>query len=164
MADETNLMDAAGRYRGKAVALVQSLVQTLTAQRDLYMQLAALARQQSECIAHGESEDLMRILAARGRLIDQLAPLDQQLQPYKDRWQQVLADMAEPDRNQVSMLLTQVQQLLSDLLEQDDADRQTLLRQKTEVSEQLSRTVTGSQLNRAYGVKRKPPTPGMGIG
>lgn len=162
--NQNPLLDPTGRYVGRATALAQTLAQVLGAQRDLYIQLATLARQQSEFIAQGASEDLMTVLATRSRLIDELAPLDKQLSPYKDRWQEVLDSLAGPDREQVSMLLTQVQQLLSDILEQDEADRQVLLRQKTDISSQISRSVTGGQLHRAYGVKPKPASPGMGMG
>ena len=150
------LLDPLGRYAGKAVALGRALVETLTAQRDLYVQLASLARKQSDCIATGDSETLMSILAARSQLIDQLNPLDVRLQPHKDKWDATLAELTPPDRAAVTALLTQVRQLLADILQQDEADRQQLERQKQEVSAQITRTVTGTQLNRAYGVRTRP--------
>jgi hypothetical protein len=167
MASNPNfLIDADGRYQGRAAALAKELIAVLTAQRDIYLQLAELARQQSAYIRSGASEDLMTVLAARARLVEQLTPLDRQLQPHKDRWPEVLETLAPPQRGAVSLLLTQVQQLLADLLEQDEADRQVLLEQKTDVGAQLSKTVTGRQLHRAYGGARgpRPSSPGMGIG
>jgi len=150
-----NPLDPQGRYAGKAAALGRELVDALTAQRDLYVQLATLARQQSDHISTGDSERLMSVLGARARLIDQLAPLDARLQPYKDKWDGILAGLSQPDRAEVSGLLTQVQQLLADILAQDEADRLQLIRQKEDVGAQIKRTVTGAQLNRAYRVKSR---------
>ena len=154
------LMNDQGQYIGRATALGRALVQTLSAQRDLYIQLAELARRQTDLVTAGRSEELMTVLAARSRLIDQLAPLDAQLQPFKSKWQTVLDSLGAEDRSAVSTLLTQVQQLLSDLLEQDEADRQALIRQKTDVGTQIGRTVTGTQLNRAYGSRPRTVHPG----
>jgi hypothetical protein len=157
------LLNSLGQYQGRSATLGKTLGEVLKAQRDLYLQLTALAKQQSQFIAEGASEGLMTVLAARSRIIEQLTPLDQQLRPYKDRWQGVLDGLAAEDRGNVSMLLTQVQQLLADILERDEADRQILVRQKESVGAQISRTVTGNQLNRAYGVKKNGAA-GMGIG
>jgi hypothetical protein len=134
--------------------LVGTLVKALTGQKELYAQLLALAKQQSQHVAVGDSESLMRVLAARSRLIDQVAPLDRELQPYKGRWQEVLDGLPANDREVVGTLLRDVQQLLGDILAQDEQDKESLIRQKEQVGVELKRTVTGAQVNQAYGVKR----------
>ncbi len=133
--------------------LVSTVTRALSGQKELYIQLLALAHQQSRYVAAGESESLMTVLAARSRLIDQVAPLDKQLQPYKGRWQEVLDELPPVDRQTVASLLKEVQQLLSDILVQDEQDKESLTRQKSDVGTQLSRAVTGAVLNRAYGMK-----------
>jgi hypothetical protein len=138
--------------------LVSTLVKTLAGQKDLYVQLLALAKQQSQYVATGESESLMRVLAARSRLIDQVGPLDRELQPYKGRWQEVLDGLPANDRETVGTLLKDVQQLLADILAQDEVDKQSLIRQKEQVGSELKRTITGAHLNRAYGMKRRTGT------
>lgn len=130
-----------------------AVVKALTAQRELYVQLLALAKQQSQYVMTGESEALMTVLAARSRLIDQVAPLDKELQPYKGRWQEVLDGLPQVQKEAVAKLLKEVQGLLSDILAQDEKDKESLIRQKTEVGVQIQRTVTGRTLNNAYGVK-----------
>ena len=134
--------------------LVGALVKALAGQKELYAQLLALAKQQSQHVAAGDSESLMTVLAARSRLIDQVGPLDRELQPYKGRWQEVLDGLPVTDREIVGNLLKDVQQLLSDILAQDELDKESLIRQKEQVGSELKRTVTGAQVNRAYGMKR----------
>jgi predicted nuclease with TOPRIM domain len=126
---------------------------TLAAQHTLYAQLRDLAKQQSEFVATGQSEALMTVLAARQRLIERLAPLDKELQPYKGRWQEIIDGLEEPARGTVSKLLMDVQQLLAQILERDDADKQSLIRQKTEVGLKIQGAIAGRQLNKAYGMR-----------
>ncbi|MGN6367024.1 MAG: flagellar export chaperone FlgN [Phycisphaerae bacterium] len=131
-----------------------ALVKALTGQKELYVQLLALAKQQSSHVAAGDSESLMRVLGERSRVLDQVAPLDRELQPYKGRWQEVLDGLPAAEREVVGNLLKEVQQLLGDILAQDEQDKESLIRQKEQVGTELKRTVTGAQVNRAYGVKR----------
>src|SRR5450631_933899 len=84
------------------------LVRVLSSQKSLYVQILALARQQSQYVATGQSEELMAVLAARSRLIEQVTPLDRQLQPFKGRWQEVLDGLPADDREVVGGLLKEV--------------------------------------------------------
>jgi predicted nuclease with TOPRIM domain len=133
--------------------LREKLVRALSAQKGLYLQLLALAREQSGHVATGQSEALMAVLAARSRLIEEVAPLDQKLQPFKGRWQEVLDGLPGGDRAAVAGLLKEVQQLLADILAHDEQDKESLMRQKADIGVQIKRTVTGAALNRAYGRK-----------
>ena len=132
---------------------VGAMKRVLAAQRDFYVQILALARQQSQFVSTGQTEELMTVLAARSRLIDQVGPLDRELQPYKGRWQEVLDGLEGANRQAVAGLLREVQQLLADILAQDEIDKDALNRQKAEIGVELNRTVTGKALNKAYGMK-----------
>ena len=105
-------------------------------------------------MAAGESEAADGHAGGASRLIDQVAPLDRELQPYKGRWQEVLDGLPEKNRVVVAGLLREVQQLLADILLQDEQDKESLVRQKTDIGVQIKRTVTGAAANRAYGVRR----------
>ncbi len=148
MAFGTELVNGLRREGGAAGALVRALA----AQKSLYGQILALAEQQSAMVTEGHGEGLMTVLAARARLIDQVAPLDRELQPYKGRWQEVLDGLPEQDRKTVGGLLKDVQQLLSAILSHDERDKASLIRQRTEVGGEIKRAVSGAALNRAYGI------------
>ena len=130
---------------------VPTLVRALSGQKVLYQQILTLARQQSQYVATGESEALMTVLGARSRLIEQVLPLDRELQPYKGRWQEVLDGLPAADRKVVGGLLQDVQQLLGEILALDERDKESLIRQKSVIGVEIKRTVTGSALNKAYG-------------
>lgn len=137
-------------------ALEQTLIDALSAQRAIYTELAALAKKQSEYVNTYDTENLMAILGARSRLLDQIAPLDRVLRPYKDCWQETLEKCGTDARGVITMLLTQVRQLLADILERDETDKEILVRQKQEVAGQIRHTVTGTQVTRAYGARPRP--------
>ncbi|HEY4329417.1 MAG TPA: hypothetical protein VGN88_06755 [Phycisphaerae bacterium] len=146
MSDTTLLM--LGRDRSVSTTLVRAL----TGQKALYQQILTLAHLQSGHVAAGETEPLMTVLGARSRLIEQVTPLDRELQPYKGRWQEVLDGLPAAERKVVGGLLQDVQKLLSDILAQDEHDKESLIRQRAVVGSEIKRTVTGAALNRAYGV------------
>ena len=134
-----------------AGGVVHSLVRALAGQKSLYEQILTLAQQQSQLVATGQTEALMTILGARSRLIEQVVPLDRDLQPYKGHWQEVLDGLPAADRKIVGGLLQEVQRLLGDILALDEHDKESLIKQRTVVSSEIKRTVNGAALNRAYG-------------
>ena len=154
MSHQTLLMNSLKRDGAPAgpTSLVDTIRSVLTRQKAIYVQILSLAKQQTAHVAMGESEALMTVLAARNRLIQDVAPLDRELQPYKGRWQQVLDGLPTADRRIVGELLQDVQRLLGDILAQDEKDKETLMRQKTQVGNELNRAVSGAALHRAYGV------------
>lgn len=135
------------------VSLGSMLARALSGQKTLYTQILTLCRQQTEFVRTGDTEGLMEVLAARGRIIEQVTPLDRELQPYKGRWQQVLDGLPQADRAVVGGLLMEVQKLLADILSADESDKDALVRQKNAVAADITRAVSGAALNRAYGVK-----------
>ena len=120
-----------------ASSLVPTLVRALSGQRSLYQQILALAKQQSQYVATGETEALMSVLAARSRLIEQVVPLDRELAPYKGRWQEVLDGLPSADRKVVGGLLQEVQKLLSDILTLDERDKESLVKQKSVIGTEI---------------------------
>lgn len=131
------------------------LVELLTRQHDLYRQLAELANKQSQFVRTGDAESLMSILGVRAGIIEQIEPLDKQIHPYRENWDASLSKLSQHDRMTAQGLMGAVQQLLSQILKQDEEDRKLLMEQKQQVGTQIRQAVTGSVVNKAYGVKPK---------
>ncbi len=149
----TNLFASPGAPSLAGMGLAATLVRALTGQKSLYTQIFGLCKQQSQYVSTGDAENLMTVLAARGRLLEQVAPLDKELHPYKGRWQQVLDGLPGKDRATVGGLLKDVQGLLAEILAADEVDKAQLVRQKEQIGTEISRTVSGTTLNRAYGIR-----------
>ncbi len=149
------LMPALKKTPVVEVSVSQVLMDILTRQHELYQQLSALAAKQSELVRSGDTNTLMSVLGARQNILEQLSPLDQQLQPYRATWDENLSAMTPDNRAKAQKLMAEVQQMLAAILKQDEEDRQSLMAQKEDVGAQIGQTVTGVQLNKAYGVKSR---------
>jgi hypothetical protein len=143
---------------------LDALVQRLERQRDLYRQLDALSREQAGIIAEGwnldadpsPSEQLLRLLSDRQKLIDELDGLHRQLAPYRDNWQSIWSTMAQADRHRIGPLVSEVEQLLARIIEQDDRDRKQLQQNQQQVTGQMRRV---NNAGRAINAYRTAPTP-----
>src|SRR5512143_3834194 len=114
-----NGLKRSGGEAGGAGGTVGTLVRALTAQKGLYEQILALAKQQSQYVATGESEALMTVLGARSRLIEQVVPLDRELELEKGGWEEVVDGGRPAERKGVGGLLQEVQRLLGEILALD---------------------------------------------
>jgi hypothetical protein len=132
-----------------------AIIAALSQQQRLYTELESLSQRQSAHVASGDADDLMIVIAARTRILDQLAAVDRTLTPYRGQWQETLDQLPVPERTQIAGLLQQVQQLLSLILARDESDQKALTAQKESVAMKLTHAATGRQVNRAYAATRR---------
>ena len=126
------------------------LVTVLTQQREVYQLLGELAEQQGTLIAANDADGLLRLLSARQQLVDCLGCLNEELIPMRQRWDEVLADMSDSDRQEVRSLVLEVNELLQSILKRDERDSEELSARKGEVESDLSRAATGRKAHVAY--------------
>jgi len=126
------------------------LVVVLRQQRDVYQQLGGLAEQQEALIAANDADGLLQLLSARQQLVDCVGRLNEELVPMRQRWQEVLADMSDSDRQEVRSLVLEVNGLLESILKRDERDSEELSVRKGEVESELSRAATGRKAHVAY--------------
>lgn len=136
------------------------LLELLEQQRRVYHQLHELSRRQGDLVQAGDAETLLSLLASRQGLIDELARLNERLEPYKRDWGMKWGGVDEMTRHRVHDAIGQVHHLLEAIMKQDDADRAALSRQRGEVAGQLGQVSRGAAMNKAYG----RPADGGGAG
>ena len=127
------------------------LKQLLAQQLDLYQQLRALTREQSNFIQQGQAESLLTVLAKRQRVIDALSKITTELQPFRDQWQTLWASLSPSDQQEIAPLVKQAEQELAAIIEQDKHDRDQIEDAKDQVGKQLSQTVHQGAALQAYG-------------
>lgn len=127
------------------------VIQLLDQQHLLYQQLNELARKQTDMVAGGDSEMLLRILAGRQRLIDRITQIDRELEPYRAEWARISESMAPAERQKAQELVADVQKLLGEILDRDKRDTEMLSGQKQQVSSQIQSASVGRRMNKAYG-------------
>lgn len=126
------------------------LIELLIQQSLLYRQLQELAQKQTDLVNGSDPEMLLKILAARQRLIDRLAAVDRQLQPIRDDWTTVSQSLSPSQRHEAQHLIDSVQQTLGEILARDEKDFNTLNSQKQKVSGEIRNVAAGKRVNQAY--------------
>ena len=131
-------------------AVSQNVITLLTRQRDLYLRLKDLAYRQRELVDKSDPEMLLKVLANRQRIIDQLSIIDRQLRPIREDWQKISDGFSNSDRNSVNLLVDQVKKTIEEILHRDKKDTETLTSKKNEIAVELKKTRTGRQMGKAY--------------
>lgn len=141
-----------------ASAEVPRLFALLEKQRALYQSLSELSRQQAGTIAEGRADALLAILAARQKLIDQIGMLNADLDPFRQRWDAILAALPAGERARAGDLVKQVQQLLGQIVEQDERDRNALTVARNRVQTELQKmNNVGGAINAYRSSAGTPP-------
>ena len=143
---------------------VATLTSLLEGQGQLYQQLAQLGGQQSQIIASDlgsadsadadAPEQLLRLLAQRQQLIDQIAETHEQLAPYRADWSALWQALSDQERCRIGSLVDQVEQLLAGIIKQDDQDRQKLQQAQSRAGAELKQLAAAGNAANAY-----KPTP-----
>ena len=74
------------------------LLELLREQRHLYRNLQSLSERQRRLISGDRPELLLNILRDRQMLVTQLARVNEQLSPYRNRWQEIYGQLPEAQR------------------------------------------------------------------
>ncbi|MFP4144968.1 MAG: flagellar export chaperone FlgN [Phycisphaeraceae bacterium] len=135
------------------------LIDKLSRQRDLYLQLKQLSDQQAGLIEEGQTEQLLSVLSQRQSLVDQLGGLTRQLAPLREAWPKLAGTLADDQRDRINGLLGEVELLLESIVQQDDRDRAKLSAAKQQVSSQLSQVSSAGQAVSAYQAAPKQQAP-----
>lgn len=130
----------------------QRLIELLGQQRDVYVQLRQLADVQRQAIDSDRSEELLRVLGERQRLINRLTEVNTALEPFRSRWDQIRQGIDPAGRQVVGELVEEVQGLLKGILDLDEGDCDALKRRTRACRDQAATAAIGQRVNAAYAV------------
>ncbi len=122
----------------------------LTRQRELYGRLKGLAYMQRELVENNDPEMLLKVLANRQKIINQLTAVDKQLKPIRANWKEVSGKFSELERQRVNMLVDEVKKTIEEILSRDKADTDALTVKKDQVATELKKVRTCRQMSNAY--------------
>lgn len=130
-----------------AVGLVELLVQ----QRSVYQELDALSGEQGRLVDAGDAEPLLNLLGQRQALIDQLTQLNARVEPYRQNWPALWAQLDASTQSHIQRLIDEVQSLLDAIVQRDERDRAALSAQRDRVAGETQQLRRGAVVHRAYG-------------
>ena len=132
------------------------LIDLLTQQRDVYVQLKGLSDQQAPLIAGGAGEQLLAVLSQRQRLVDALGCLNEELTGCGQRLGELIATLPEAQRDRLRSLMEQVDSLLKAINEQDDRDHHELQAFQQKIASEMNQV---SRVGAALNAYRTAPPP-----
>ncbi len=142
--------DTASHRRESAALLHERVMPALERQAALYDELAAFGPKQDKLIAQGEGDELLRLMAERQDVVDQLVEVHQGLEDVREDWQGFIGGLAEGDRAELGKRLDTVKALAGRVHEQDSRTRASLDGAKDRVQSDLSGLGRGKGAVRAY--------------
>ncbi|MCP4711567.1 MAG: hypothetical protein GY869_23355 [Planctomycetes bacterium] len=134
----------------QAMDIGSHLIQLLTKQRLLYRQLRELAQKQSDLVDGSNPELLLRVLAARQRIIDRLRGIDKELKPIRDEWRQIASMLPSPQQQEAQKLVAEVQEILGEIIARDEKDTKTLSDQQQHLAGEMQTAAAGKRVHQAY--------------
>ncbi len=129
---------------------LDTLLDLLARQRDLYQELQGLSARQQSIIAQGQTEQLLLVLSERQVLVDRLTAINKDLAPLRGRMSELTDGASEDTRMRIRGLVDEVQQLLASIIDRDEQDRRHLEASKASVGQELSRVNTAPAAINAY--------------
>lgn len=120
-------------------------------QVDLYRRFESLADRQRNLIAEEDSQPLLRLLADRRKLIDELTVMSDQLEPYRANWSTMRESLTPDQQGTAEQLLREAGKCLERIIDGDNADVKLLTARKTRTATAVSEVQAGQRMLAAYG-------------
>lgn len=112
----------------------------LDEQEALFVRLDALSKQQHSLVEGERTDELLRLLTERQTVIDGIAGLARELQPFRDRWESVLDEAKPEQRDRLSHQVERMADLAALVAARDDTDRKLMERRRDSLAAELAGT------------------------
>jgi predicted nuclease with TOPRIM domain len=133
------------------------LAELLEQQESLFLRLDALSRRQSQLVLDEQTDDLLRVLGERQELVEALEQASREAEPYRRRWDEVLAAAAPAQRERIRAQVERLAQLAAEIAARDDADRREIERRRDRLAGDLAGVGRVRGAVAAYGPVRQRP-------
>ncbi|MFH1419594.1 MAG: hypothetical protein ABII12_15060 [Planctomycetota bacterium] len=141
---------APGPNDGPSQPGASQLVELLERQRSLYHRLRTLAERQKSLVVCEDVQPLLRLLADRQRLVDELMELNKEMSEFRRNWSSIYGSLDGASRKRVARLLEEANSALGLILRSDSRDTATLSAKRQDVATRLASIDSGSRVSAAY--------------
>jgi len=135
------------------------LRRVLDAQHALYAELDGLSRLQAGLIESGDTSGLINLLSSRQVLIDQIATLNADLDPFVRSWARLLAQVLPDQRTELERRIASIDALIAGIARRDDDDRKNLDTRRRAASDSIGAAARARAATSAYGADLAGRTP-----
>jgi len=133
----------------------EEVLALLDKQVELFRRLLTLAGKQREQIGQDDTKPLLRLLAQRQTLTEELTRLGSSLRPVCHDWHKFRERLEVSDAHRAKELLGQAKAMLRKLMESDAQDARLLSVRKVKSAEAISASVSSQMAVAAYNKSSK---------
>lgn len=130
--------ESAPRSLGEASGWRPALFRLLGEQRSRLERLERLSERQGGLIERGDTDGLLALLAERQPLVDELAGLTDEVQPYRAAWAEVLRVLGPADGERAMREAEWLESAAARLAERDRRDAATLEARRDAMAQEIS--------------------------
>ncbi len=130
---------------------LQAALEALEAERTIYARVLELTRKQRELAESGEAEELLAVLAEKGKLTEEAAKVSESSRALKAEWNERAAALGAEERERGQGLLDEITRILGEVLAEEEACQKALGQARDGTTEELLRMQRGRRAARAYG-------------
>ncbi len=116
------------------------LLELLKRQKQYYIELRRLSKEQRALIDAQEPESLIRVLGQRQKIVDAIGKIHNQTAPYRNEWQTLRELLPTSLRESIQVLLADLQNMLDEILQNDREDSEKLSAAKQQMHTQIGNT------------------------
>jgi len=127
-------------------------------QASLYHKLADFGPRQDALIASGDGEALMRVLAERQAVVDDLVGVHDSLEAVRQHWRQFVEALADDDRQRLGERLEELKAVAARVQEQDADAKRRLDEAREGLSDEMRGLADARGALRAYGAAGAQPS------
>ncbi|MCB9842923.1 MAG: flagellar export chaperone FlgN [Phycisphaeraceae bacterium] len=129
---------------------VPRISRLLDRQLGLYARLDELSKSQTAHIERDETDELLAVLSRRQSVIEDITKVNEELGPFRDRWQSLSGALDEREKGELRSRLEALESLVDAIAQRDDADRRALESRRQRVGTELSGLTRGRGAMNAY--------------
>jgi len=129
---------------------IATLADSLEQQRTLYDQLDRLSQQQGDLLEPEYADTLLRLLADRDEVIQQLVSLNAESRPLIRRWSEDNEQATDTQRDTIRATLEHINDCMARITERDAACFATLQTNRDKIAKELSGTSNARSAVTAY--------------
>lgn len=123
----------------------------LEEQETLFLRLDALSKRQRGLVEDEQTDELLRVLSERERVLEGIEASSQELRPYRARWETVLAEAGVEQRERLSGQVDRLGELARVIAARDDADRRLMEERRNRLADEIAGAKRGRGAVSAYG-------------
>lgn len=126
------------------------LARLVASQCALCRTIESLGERQSAMIEGDDTDGLLRLLAERQTLLDELASLSEQLGPFRSQWEQFAGRLPAAERQALQRNVKEMTESVERISARDEVDRTALERRRSVIAEALGDVRRGRGAIAAY--------------